>query len=106
MLKTSRNVFGLSVVVAINRFPTDTEAELKRIEEACRAADIPVARSEVWEKGGAGAEDLAREVVRLSEAPSHLRFLLRGRRVPDGEDRTNRPARLPRGRRGLSAPPP
>ena len=67
-------VYGLPCVVAINRFPTDTEAELALVEDKCRALGVNVALSEVWAKGGAGGEALAREVVRLCEAPSRFSF--------------------------------
>ncbi len=60
-------VFGLPSVVAINKFPTDTEAETALITNACQALNIPVALSEVWEKGGKGGEALAHEVVRLAQ---------------------------------------
>lgn len=63
-------VYGLPCVVAINRFPTDSEAELALVEEKCRALGVNVALSEVWGKGGDGGVDLAREVVRLCEQPS------------------------------------
>ncbi len=66
------SVFGLPCVVAINRFPTDSEAELALIEEKCRALGVHVALSEVWAKGGAGGEALAREVVRLCEEPNRF----------------------------------
>ena len=67
-------VFGLNAVVAINRFPTDTEAELKLVEEKCRELGVNVALSEVWGKGGEGGVELAREVVRLCEQPNEFRF--------------------------------
>ncbi|NCB04233.1 MAG: formate--tetrahydrofolate ligase [Clostridia bacterium] len=67
-------VFHLPAVVAINRFPTDSEAELALIEKKCREKGVNVALSEVWGKGGAGGEALAREVVRLCETPSQLEF--------------------------------
>ena len=57
--------FGLPAVVAINRFPTDTEAELKLVEDKCRQLGVNVALSEVWGKGGAGGLELAEEVLRL-----------------------------------------
>ena len=60
-------VYSLPCVVAINRFPMDTEAELKLIEDKCRALGVNVALSEVWARGGEGGEALAREVVRLCE---------------------------------------
>ena len=65
-------VFGLPAVVAINRFPTDTVEELQLIEDKCRALGVNVALSEVWGKGGAGGEALAKEVVRLCENSSTL----------------------------------
>lgn len=60
--------FGLPAVVAINRFPTDTEAELKLIYEKCKELGVNVALSEVWGKGSEGGKELAEEVVRLAEA--------------------------------------
>ena len=61
------NVYNLPCVVAINRFPTDTEAELKLVEDKCRELGVNVALSEVWAKGGEGGLALADEVVRLCE---------------------------------------
>ena len=69
-----RDTFGLPCVVAINRFPTDTEAELKLVEDQCRALGVNVALSEVWAKGGEGGIALAEEVIRLCEAENHFRF--------------------------------
>jgi formate--tetrahydrofolate ligase len=60
-------VFGLPAVVAINKFPLDTDAELKLVEEKCKELGVNVALSEVWEKGGVGGEALAKEVIRLVE---------------------------------------
>ena len=68
-----KNVFGLPCVVAVNAFPTDTAAELRLVEEKCRALGVNVALSQVWAKGGAGGEALAREVVRLCEVPGDFR---------------------------------
>ena len=62
-----KSVFKLPVVVAINRFPADTEAELKLIEEQCRELGVNIILSEVWAKGGEGGIALAQEVVRLCE---------------------------------------
>lgn len=67
-------VFGLPCVVAINRFPTDTEAELKLIEDKCRELSVNVCLSEVWAKGGEGALDLAKEVIRLAEDRENNHF--------------------------------
>ena len=67
--------FGLPCVVAINRFPMDTEAELELVREKCRELGVNVALSEVWGKGGEGGEELAREVVRLcEEGENHFRY--------------------------------
>lgn len=60
-------VFKLPAVVAINRFPQDTEAELKLIEEKCNELGVNVALSEVWAKGGEGGIALAEELIRLTE---------------------------------------
>lgn len=60
-------VFGLPAVVAINRFPTDTEKELVFIEDKCKDLGVNVALSEVWAKGGEGGERLAEEVLKLIE---------------------------------------
>lgn len=68
-------VYGLPVVVAINRFPTDTEAELELVRTKCAELGVNVALSEVWGKGGAGGEELAKEVVRLCEEPSEMKFV-------------------------------
>ena len=67
-------VFKLPCVVAINAFPTDTEAELKLVEEKCRELGVNVALSEVWAKGGEGGIALAEEVVRLCEEPNDFTF--------------------------------
>ena len=68
------NVYKLPCVVAINRFPTDTEAELKLIETKCKELGVNVALSEVWGKGGEGGIALAEEVVRLCEEPNDFTF--------------------------------
>ncbi len=60
-------VYGLPCVVAINAFPTDTEAELKLVEKKCNELGVNVALSEVWAKGGEGGESLAKEVLNLVE---------------------------------------
>lgn len=67
-------VFKLPAVVAINRFPTDTEAEIRLVREKCEELGVNVALSEVWAKGGAGGEELAEEVVRLCDTESHMEF--------------------------------
>lgn len=70
LLKHIENItqkFGLPAVVAINRFPDDTEKELELVRSMCQKAGVNVALSEVWGKGGEGGVELAQEVVRLSE---------------------------------------
>jgi formate--tetrahydrofolate ligase len=67
-------VYGLPAVVAINRFPDDTEAELALVAERCKGLGVNVALSEVWEKGGEGGIALAEEVVKLCETPADFRF--------------------------------
>ena len=62
-----KNVYKLPSVVAINRFPTDTDKEIQFIIEKCRELGVNVVLSTVWAEGGKGGEDLAREVVRLCE---------------------------------------
>ena len=69
-----KNVWGVPCVVAVNRFPTDTEAELQLVEEKCRELGVNVALSEVWGKGGEGGVALAEEVVRLCEEPNNFSF--------------------------------
>ncbi len=69
-----KTVFGLPAVVAINRFPTDTEAELKLVEDKCKELGVNVALSEVWGKGGDGGVELAKEVVRLCEEPNNFSY--------------------------------
>lgn len=69
-----QSVFGLPCVVAINRFPSDTEAELDLIASECEKLGVNVKLSEVWAKGGEGALELADEVMRLVDEPSELRF--------------------------------
>ncbi|MEG0830343.1 MAG: formate--tetrahydrofolate ligase [Anaerovoracaceae bacterium] len=66
-------VYGLPAVVAINKFPTDTEAELTLVETECKALGVNVALSEVWGKGGAGGTALAKEVIRLCAQPKDFK---------------------------------
>ena len=63
-----RRVYGLPCVVALNRFPTDTDAEIDLLMKRCRELDIRLALSTVWADGGRGGEELAQEVARLCEA--------------------------------------
>lgn len=68
------NVYKLPCVVAINAFPTDTEAELKLVEEKCKELGVNVVLSEVWAKGGEGGVALAEEVVRLCDQPNDFTY--------------------------------
>ena len=69
-----RDVYQLPSVVAVNRFPTDTDAEINLIIEKCRELGVNVALSTVWAEGGKGGEELAKEVVRLCELPNNFSF--------------------------------
>ncbi len=62
-----KNVYKLPSVVAVNRFPTDTDAEIDLIIAKCKELGVNVVLSNVWAEGGKGGEELAREVVRLCE---------------------------------------
>lgn len=67
-------VFKLPAVVAINKFPTDTAAELKLVEDKCRELGVNVALSDVWANGGKGGVAVANEVLRLTESQSNMEF--------------------------------
>lgn len=67
--------FGLPCVVAVNRFPTDTEAELAMVKEKCAALGVNAVVSEVWGKGGEGGIQLANEVVKLVEGENDFHFV-------------------------------
>ena len=73
-VNTIRSTYHLPCVVAINAFPTDTEAELRLVEDKCRELGVRAVLSEVWAKGGEGGKALAEEVVRLCEQPSAEAF--------------------------------
>ncbi len=67
--------FGLSPVVALNRFPTDATEEIEVVQSFCREMGTRFAVTNVWEAGGEGGIDLARQVVEAAENPSELKFL-------------------------------
>ena len=69
-----RDVYGLPSVVAINRFPTDTDAELALVVQKCAELGVKAVESNAWAQGGAGALALAEEVVQLCEQPHTFRF--------------------------------
>lgn len=68
------NVYKLPCVVAINEFPTDTQAEIDLVEEKCKELGVNVVLSQVWAKGGEGGKALAEEVVRLCDQPNDFTF--------------------------------
>ncbi|WP_138268810.1 formate--tetrahydrofolate ligase [Anaerofustis stercorihominis] len=69
-----KNVFGLPCVVAINKFVNDTDAEIDLIKDECQKLGVNVVLSEVWEKGGEGGEELAKEVIKLCEEENNFKF--------------------------------
>jgi formate--tetrahydrofolate ligase len=70
------NIFGIPFVVAVNRFPSDTEAEIEKVKKLCQTEKAKVALSEVYAKGGEGGEELAQEVLKAAEEDgSHFQFL-------------------------------
>ena len=73
-VRNIKDVFGLPCVVAVNRFPDDTDAEIDALTHAMDAEGVKVLPSEVWAKGGEGGLALAREVVRLCGEENHFAF--------------------------------
>lgn len=69
-----RNVYKLPCVVAVNRFPTDTDAEIELIIKKCRALGVNTVLSTVWANGGEGGKELAAEVVHLCEEENNFEF--------------------------------
>ena len=69
-----KNVYKLPCVVAVNRFPTDTDAEINLVIEKCKDLGVNVVLSNVWAEGGKGGMDLAEEVVRLCEETNDFAF--------------------------------
>ncbi len=67
--------FGVPVVVAINKFVSDTAAEVELVQDYCKKMGVEASLCEVWEKGGAGGEDLAHKVVAAAEQASEFKFL-------------------------------
>ncbi len=73
-VKNMKEVYRLPTVVAVNRFPTDTDAEIESVIAACRELGVNVVLSTVWAEGGKGGEALAREVVRLAEEENDFSY--------------------------------
>ena len=67
-IENMQEVYGLPVVVAINHFITDTDAEVEIVRQACMEKGVEVALTQVWEKGGAGGEDLANTLLKLFDS--------------------------------------
>lgn len=73
-LSNMKNVYGLPTVVAINKFPTDTDAEINLVIKKCKELGVNVVLSDVWANGGNGGIDLAKEVVKLCEESNNFNF--------------------------------
>ena len=69
-----KNRYGLNVIVAINKYTHDTEAEIKFLQEKLQEKGINLSLVESWEKGGEGAKDLAQKIVDLVQEPSNFKF--------------------------------
>lgn len=74
-LANIQDVYGLPVVVAINKFPLDTDAELQAVYDACNKRGVDVVISDIWANGGAGGRELAEKVVTLAEQDNQFRFV-------------------------------
>ena len=74
-LENIQDVYGLPAVVAINKFPLDTEAELQTVYDACQKRGVDVVISDVWANGGVGGKELAEKVVELAEGDNHFQFV-------------------------------
>lgn len=74
-LANIQDVYGLPVVVAINKFPLDTDAELQAVYDACDKRGVDVVISDVWATGGSGGKELAEKVVALAEQDNQFRFV-------------------------------
>ena len=73
-LSNITDVYKLPCVVAVNKFPTDTDAEVNMVMDECKKLGVNVVLSDVWAKGGEGGIDLAKEVVRLCEGDNDFTF--------------------------------
>ncbi len=99
-VRNMKEVYHLPCVVAINRFPTDTDAEIDFIIRRCRELGVNTVLSTVWAEGGKGGEALAREVVRLCEEESNRDFSFSYALDASIEDKLNDIARKVYGGRG------
>lgn len=69
-----KNVYGLNVIVAINRYTHDTQKEIDFLREKLKEQGVELSLVESWEKGGQGAQDLAKKIVQLTERPAHFAY--------------------------------
>lgn len=74
-LENIQEVYGLPAVVAINKFPLDTDAELQAVYDACAKRGVDVVISDVWARGSEGGRELAEKVVALAEQDNHFSFV-------------------------------
>ena len=74
-IQNVHEVYGMPVVVAINKFPLDTDAELEAVEAACKERGVEVVLSDVWANGGEGGKDLAEKVIELADRPNNFKFV-------------------------------
>ncbi|MGY3766591.1 formate--tetrahydrofolate ligase [Vagococcus vulneris] len=74
-IQNIQDVYGMPLVVAINKFPLDTDAELAAVEEACKERGVDVVLSDVWANGGEGGKDLAEKVIELTKRPNNFQFV-------------------------------
>lgn len=73
-IQNMQQVFGLPVVVALNRFVSDSDDELELVKQACGEHGVEVALTEVWGKGGQGGLDLAQKVLKATQSPKNFKF--------------------------------
>ncbi|MGB3161048.1 MAG: formate--tetrahydrofolate ligase [Carnobacterium sp.] len=74
-ISNMRDVFGLPLVVSINKFPTDTQAEIDVVLKACQEMNVPAVLSDVWAKGGEGGLEMADVVKKLADGESNFKFV-------------------------------
>lgn len=74
-IENIQDVYGLPVVVAINKFPLDTDAEIEAVEKACKERGVEVVLSDVWANGGEGGIELAEKVMELAEQDNSFSYV-------------------------------
>ncbi len=73
-IENIQETYGMPVVVAINKFPLDTDAEIEAVEKACKERGVEVVLSDVWANGGAGGIELAEKVIELADKPNSFAY--------------------------------